>query len=147
MKLFAVEQIRLFIEALLRVEDVPGSKILVLPLAYSIASIVGAVVLVMFFERRFGGFVSGVTRAFGESLAAASVAGLVSYGTLSVLGGITEATTLLIVLLHGFVAGMLGIISAALLFWFSGNREFLEIVRVARNRYHARTTFSGESEL
>jgi len=144
---FGVEEVQLFVESLLRVEDVPGSDILMLPLAYSIASIAGAVLLLLLFEWKFGGFFIRVSRAFGESLAVAGVAGLVAYTVLSVLGGINEATTLLTVLGHGFAAGLSGIFAAVTLFWFSGNREFNEISKTARDKYRAKTILSGETEL
>jgi putative peptidoglycan lipid II flippase len=144
---FGVEQVQLFIESLLRVEDVPGTEVLVLPLAYSIASIIGVILLVVLFEIKFGGFIRRVSRAFGESFAAAGVAGFMTYGVLTILGGINEATTFLAVLTHGFVSGALGILAATSLFWLSGNREFLEIIRTARDKYSGKTVLSGETEL
>jgi len=144
---FGIEQIKLFVESLLRVEDVPGSDVLMLPFAYSIASVFGAVVLISLFEFQFGGFIKNIARTFGESLAVSGVAGLVSYTVLSILGGINEATTLLTVLGHGLGAGISGIVAAAILFWLSGNREFSEITKTARDKYRAKTILSGETEL
>jgi putative peptidoglycan lipid II flippase len=144
---FGNEQIKLFIESLLRVEEVPGSDVLMLPLAYSISSIVGAILLVVLFEIRYGGFINKVKRAFIESIAAAGIAGVISYLVLTILGGINEATTLIAVLGYGLAAGLSGIFAAIILFWISGNREFYEITRTAHEKYRARAIQSGEIEL
>lgn len=144
---FGIEQIQLFIESLMRVEDVPGSKVLMLPFAYSVASIAGALILLVLFEWQFGGFFKRIGRSFGESFAVAGVTGLVTYTVLSVLGGINEATTLLAVFGHGLGAGISGIVAAAILFWLSGNREFNEIAKTIKNKYKAKAILSGETEL
>jgi len=144
---FGIEQVKLFVESLMRVEDVPGSDVLMLPFAYSIASVAGAILLLLLFEWQFGGFFRRVARTFGECLAVAGVTGLVTYTVLSILGGITEATTLLTVFGHGFTAGISGIVVAVILFWLSGNREFNEITKTVREKYKAKTVLSGETEL
>ncbi len=116
----------LFLEALMRVEDVPGTAVLMLPLASSIATVLGALAFVMLFERHFGGFVRRVSRIFWESTTAAALAGVLAYAALNYLGAIGPATTLAMVVYHGFTAGLVGLLGAGTVYWLFGSPEFYE---------------------
>lgn len=138
-----------FIEALLRVEDVPGIAMLALPLAYSLSAIGGTAMIIILFERHFGGFAKRVARVFGESVAAAGVGGAAAYAILSVLGGISAATTFISVLLHGSLAGLAGVVGAAVVFALLGSKELTETLEILRRRMVRKPTVvsSGETEL
>ena len=73
------------VSALLRIEDVQGARVVALSFSYALASIVGAIVLAIHFEYRFGGFFAQVRRAFLESCAAALLGGAGAYVALSLL--------------------------------------------------------------
>lgn len=128
---------RFFLESLLRVEDVPGTIILLLPFAYAVGATIGAVTFVILFERHFGGFASGISRVFWESLTASGCASTLAYATLSFLGGIGPATTLSAVLTHGAVAGLVGIIGAGMVYWFFGSPELYEAFATLKRRPRA----------
>lgn len=123
-----------FFEALFRVEGVPGTAMLALPLAYSFAAIVSAVVLVFLFERHFGNFISGLLRTLGEGFVAAAIGSVVAYGVLVFLGGISEATTFVEVLLYGFLAGGAGLVSTTATFAILGSRELAEAYAALHRR-------------
>lgn len=123
-----------FLEVFLRVEDVAGTEILMLSLAYAVASIVSALALVMYFQIRFGTFFAEISRTFGESLAAAFAAGAAAYATLHVIGDITLASTVLSVLLKGAAAGALGCMAAIVVYFMLGSREYAENVLALRRR-------------
>jgi putative peptidoglycan lipid II flippase len=116
------------VQRVLRVEDVPGSSVLALAFAYSFVSIIGAILLVAHFEYRFGGFLRQVFMTFSQSVFAAVMAGISSYIVLSMVGPLTFASTTASVLTRGFVAGVIGIIVAALSYALVRNREWGEIV-------------------
>lgn len=115
-----------FLEALLRVEDVSGTLVLALPLAYSLAALFSALLLALFFSAQFGAFFREVGRSWWESLTAAFMAGSAAYITLNVLGTITLASTLGSVLLKGGVAGCVGAAAATCTYWLMRNRELEE---------------------
>lgn len=118
-----------FIESLLRVDYVPGGEVLALPLAYSIAALMGVAGLVYLFNRTHAGYVLSISRAFGESLTAAFVGALVAYGALVVLGTVTFSSTLASVLTRGGLAGVIGILAVAFTYYALGSREYFETLQ------------------
>ena len=131
---FQNELISKLAQGLLRVVDVPGSTVLALAFASTSISILGAVVLVAYFERRFSGFFARVWRAWVQSAVAALLAGAATYGVLVAIGPITLASTTLSVFMRGFVAGVFGIMVAGVVYALLRSREFAEITEVIRGR-------------
>lgn len=126
---------KFFIESLLRVEDVPGTAVLMLPLAYSVGSIINAGLLWYLFQRSFGAFDTSLIRSLGQSTAGAIVTGFVAYQGLVLFGGWLDLTTTVGVFLQGILAGFAGIAAGALTLWLLGNSEMEEIWRSVRKRY------------
>lgn len=123
-----------FLEALLRVEGVPGSSVLVLALAYATSSIIGVLVLALYFESRFGNFFSETRRVWWQSLCAALGAGIFSYLTLHAIGDIEIGSTLGSILLRGATAGLSGCAAAVFVYYLLGSRELAENVATLRRR-------------
>ena len=123
-----------FLEAFLRVADVPGTDILALILAYSTAAMISAILLAGYFEMHFGSFFAKVARAWWESITAAFIGGLVCYIGLNVLGDITLSSTLASVALKGFVAGLAGLGATAATYYLLGSAEFSDAVQTFRRR-------------
>lgn len=123
-----------FLEAFLRVEDVGGTNVLALALAYSTSSIIGALILCLYFAGRFGRFFFEVGRSWWEALTAALAAGLTSYGVLNVIGDVTFSTTLGEIIVKAGGAGLLGCVAAGATYYLLGNREFAENVAALRKR-------------
>ena len=130
--------VREFSENFLRVADVPGSEVLALAFAFAIASILGALFLVLHFEYRFRGFVRKVALSWLQALAAALGAGIAAYMTLHVIGPITLSSTLLTVFTRGFTAGVIGLCTATLLYAMLGTREYYETVAAIKARVYGR---------
>lgn len=124
----------LFLQELLRVQDVPGTAVLALAFAYSSVSILGALLLLVHFERIFGGFLGKIRRAFFESVVAALAAGTASYLVLLVVGGVTFSSTTFSVLARGFIAGAIGLIVATLAYTLLRSRELSEIRDALKGR-------------
>jgi putative peptidoglycan lipid II flippase len=141
------EWVSLFVESLLRVEDVPGTNMLLLPFAYAFAAIVGGITFVILFEHNFGGLVRGVSRIFWESVTAAGIGGTLSYGILTVLGGIGPATTLISVMYHGMFAGLVGLMGVGMVYWFFGSPECYETIAALRKRSKVIPVQSAEETL
>lgn len=116
-----------FVESLLRVNNVAGAGMLALPFAFVVGSIITVLGLFFFFERTFHGLRKEIKDSFWESITASGVTGAAAYAVLSVFGGITSATTLSLVLLHGLSAGIIGIGAGALTYVLLGSKELQEI--------------------
>jgi len=118
---------RYFIESLLRIDDIAGSSIVMLPLAYSTGIIINAGLLWFFFTRDFEEFSLSLEKTFAHSFAASIIMGFVAYRFLVLFGGIFNLNTLYGVFLQGFLAGILGILSGIFIMILLGNQEIKEI--------------------
>ena len=133
--LFADPGVLQFVQFVMRLDDVPGSSIVALPIAFSLTSIGAAIALVLHFEHRFGGFFSRIALSLSQALLAGAGAAGAAYGTLVVVGPLTLSSTLLSVFLRGFAAGLTGILAAALVYALLKNREYTEMVAAMRERF------------
>ena len=84
---------RYFIESMLKVSDIPGTAVLMLPLAYSLGTILNAMLHWFFVRRDFMEGESFITKTFFQSLGASFFLGLVSYVSLNILSPIFGTTT------------------------------------------------------
>jgi putative peptidoglycan lipid II flippase len=123
----SVPFIRYFIESLLKVDDVPGTSILMLPASYSIGTLLNGAVLWGLFERDFGGFTKNVLPTLLHSLASSVVMGFVAYHSLGLLDGIIKVDTAGGIFLQGLLSGSIGIAAGIALLRLMGNREVTEI--------------------
>lgn len=123
---------------LLRVSDVPGSEVLMLPLGYSIAMVLHSVLLLSLFMRRFG--LRAIT--FGGVLARASIAsvtgGVMAYAILNTLVFGIQNDTVIGILLQGGIAGIAGMGTVILTLYFVGSPELHEVGRALHRRMLAR---------
>lgn len=113
-------------EVFLRVENISGSRVLVLAAAYSLATIIGAIALVIHFESRYRGLVALVTRPFLESCAAASVAAVGTYVFLELASSFYVSSTAVTIFVQGCAAGVFGLLMTALAYRLLGSREYAE---------------------
>lgn len=133
-------------EALLRVQEVPGSRVLALAIAFSIATSAGCIALVWHFEHTYRGFVGRVQRTFLESVCAALVAGAAAYAALLFLGPLDVGSTTGSAFFKGFAGGVVGSIVAGLAYALLGSREFGELVATVRSRMPA-PAFLGRARI
>ena len=122
--------IKLFLDSLLKVDDIAGTSVLLLPLAYTIGTILNAALLWGYFQKDFGGFTKKVSRAFWESLSASFAIGVVSYNFLKIFAAIFDLNTFVGVFLQGFLAGISGIVAGVIVLILLKNPEF-ETVRAS----------------
>ena len=144
--LFKAEPLfRFFVESLLRVEDLPRTAMLMLPLGYSLAALLNAAVLWISFGRRFGRLPGAPGRTFFETLSAAVIMGFVAYACLDVLGRLLPLSTFSGVFFQGLIAGMLGIAAGCAVLWLLGNREVREVRESLRRKFWRASTVAPES--
>ena len=119
---------------LLRVVDVPGVSVLALAFAYALSSIGGVIVLLIHFESRFRGFFREIQSSILHATLAAGSAAVAAYLVLQATGPITLASTVLTVFLHGFAAGIGGILAAGLVYWLLKSPEYMETLVAMKSR-------------
>ncbi len=134
--------LRFFLESLVRVSDLPGTSMLVLPLSYSIGTIGGAVAFWVLFNRQFKKFDASVWRTFWESFAASVIIGFVAYVSLGLFDDVFDIKTALGIFLQGLGAGLIGIVAGIGILYSLNNREIREIWRTLHRKFW-RATFIG----
>lgn len=149
MKLFVYSETwRFFIESLLRVEDLPGTEILMLPLGYSLAVLINATIFWFAFQRDFDSFSNSLSIVFFQSLSAAVALGFVSYQFLGLLDNVFDINTFWGIFSQGFFSGIAGIIACIIMFKLLGSRELSEVWEsLHRKFWKAQTVASEQTEL
>ncbi len=137
---------RYFIEALLRVEDIPGTAVLMLPLAYSIGMLAGVGALLVMFRRDFGRFPASLSRTFWHSFSAAVFMGFVAYHFLQVFADVFDLDTFWGIFLQGLFAGIIGILAGIFLMRLMGSVELTEVARSLHTRFWKTKAVAPEKE-
>jgi putative peptidoglycan lipid II flippase len=126
---------RYFIESMLKVVDIEGTEVLMLPLAYSVGTIINFMLHLFFVKRDFMNKESFINKTFFQSLGASFILSLVSYLSLNILSPIFGTTTFLGVFLQGFIAGMFGIMVAVLVLYLLKSEELMELIKTLRTKF------------
>ncbi len=116
-----------FILSLLKVEDLSNSVILMLPLGFSLGTILNVVLLWRAFEREFPGYSQGLSRTLFEGVGASVVMGATSYGALQIFSRFLDVDTFLGIFLQGFLSALLGIAMAVLILILLKSRELKSV--------------------
>lgn len=140
---------RFFIESLFKVEGIEGAGVLMLPLGYSIGTLLNALAFWIMFEFDFGTrwskvgnnsvvdrhpFTSKVMPTFSVSVQAAVFAGFAAYVGLNIFDTVFDLSTLFGIFMQGFLAGLMGIAGGILVFILLGNKEIGEIYTALRQK-------------
>lgn len=126
---------RYFIESLLKVTDIPGTAVLMLPMAYSVGTILNFILHWFFVRRDFMGGESFITKTFFQSLGASFFLGLTAYISLNILSPIFGNVTFWGVFLQGFISGILGIIAAIIVLYLLKNEELKDIIKTFKTKF------------
>jgi len=126
---------RFFIESLLKVNDIPGTEVLMLPLAYSIGTILNFVLHWVFVKKDFMSNESFIAKTFFQSFAASFFLGLVAYLSLNILSPIFGTTTFWGVFLQGFISGILGIIVAIIVLYLLKSEELKDLMQTLTTKF------------
>ncbi|MFA6585597.1 MAG: lipid II flippase MurJ [Candidatus Paceibacterota bacterium] len=143
-----IPMFRYFIESLLKVTDIPGTEVLMLPLAYSTGTIINAILHWYFVRRDFMEHESFITKTFFQSLGASFSLGVVAYISLNILSPIFGTTTGWGVFLQGFISGILGICAGFLVLYLLKNEELKDLVKVLKTKFwRTKVLISPQEEL
>lgn len=126
---------RYFIESLLRVGDIPGAVVLMLPLAYSLGTLLNAWLHWVDLKRKYLTGLGTLPRALFESVAASFAVGGVAYVSLNLFSKVFSMNTFLGVLGQAAVASILATLAGCLLLWLLKSETFFEILNAMRRRF------------
>jgi len=126
---------RYFIESMLKVNDIPGTEVLMLPLAYSIGTILNFILHWIFVKKDFMPDESFITQTFFQSLGASFFLGLTAYLSLNILSPVFGTTTFWGVFLQGFISGIFGIIAAIIVLYLLKNEELKDITKTLTTKF------------
>ncbi len=124
-----------FIESLLKVSDIPGTEVLMLPLAYSLGTIINFALLWFFIKRDFMHGEHFISRTFFQSLSASFIIGAVAYLSLNILSPIFGTTTFWGIFLQGFISAIVGSLAGALVLYLLKNEELRDLVETLRTKF------------
>ncbi|HEU0085900.1 MAG TPA: lipid II flippase MurJ [Candidatus Paceibacterota bacterium] len=124
-----------FIESLLKVSDIPGTEVLILPLAYSFGTIINLALLGIFLKKEYLPKEEFVSRTFFHSLGASFLIGAVTYFFLNILSPIFGTTTFWGVFLQGFFSGIFGIAAGVIVLHLLRNRELADLVAAFKTKF------------
>jgi putative flippase GtrA len=106
-----------------------------LPLAYSIGTILNFILHWVFVKRDFMPEESFITKTFFQSLGASFFLGLVSYLSLNALSPVFGTTTFWGVFLQGFISGILGIMAAIAVLYLMKSEELERLLRAFSTKF------------
>ncbi len=137
---------RFFIEALFKVGGIEGSAVLMLPLGFSIGTLVNAALFWIMFERDFGSLAARVNHALFSSFGAGVVGATAAYVAINYVDDFVNLNTFGGILTQGIVGGVAGLIVTILIFKLMNSRELGE-VWTALNQKLTKKVVIAESEL
>jgi putative peptidoglycan lipid II flippase len=135
-----------FIEALLRVQGLEGTVVLMLPLAYSIGMFINAGMLLFLFKKDFGKLPAPVELTFRHSFYGAVTMGFVAYQFLQIFGNVFNLDTFWGIFSQGLFSGIFGIIAGVILLRVLGNKEVVEITRALHTKFWKARPVAPETE-
>ena len=138
---------RYFAETMLRVDDMYGTKILMLPLGYSIGMISNVLILLYFLHGQFPGIIAAVKKAFLHSFTAAVIMGFVAYHSLQVFAMILNIDTFLGIFTQGVLSGLIGICAGVFLLRLMDNQELKEIWGSLHHKFWKQKPIATEPEI
>src|SRR3989344_4241094 len=122
------------IERVFKVQDIPGSVVLALPLAFSVGVWLNAIIHWWYFEKEFPGFSRAIRRTAWQSFSSSVVMAIVAYGMLSMLGLYFPVNTFIGIFMHGFIAGVVGIFIGSIILFFYKSTELHDLMATFRKK-------------
>lgn len=136
---------RFFTESLLRVDGVSGTEMLMLPLAYSLGTILNLLILWQLFRRDFfQNRKSIISKTFFQVLGAGFFMGFGAYSALTFFGRIFSPETFLGIFAEGLSAGLFGVFLGVIILYLLKNEELKQLSETLRSRFWKREVIQPE---
>lgn len=124
-----------FIESLFKVENISGTEILILPLAYSLGTIINFLLQWFFIKKDFFPKEDFIGTTFFQSLGASFFLGIITYFFLNILSPVFGTSTFWGIFLQGFISGILGILGALIILYLLKNKELTSIINALKTKF------------
>ena len=133
------------LEILLRVNEVPGTLMLSLPIAFTLGSILNFILIWDLFRKDFlVGVSSGIGKTFYQIIIGALVMGVVTYFTLNLFDDLLVLNTFIGIFLQGLISGIIGIIFGIFSLSLFKNKELADLSRALHRKFWKRRILSPE---
>ena len=142
----ANDTFRYFIEVLLRVEDIEGASVLMLPLGYSIAMFLNAIALWLALQRDFNSFSQTLSKTFFQSISSSIIMGFVAYEFLTIFEKLFNINTFWGIFSQGLFAGIVGIATGVFMLILLGNKEAAEVWKSLHSKFWKADIVVSEQE-
>lgn len=126
---------RYLIETLFRVDDLSGTTVLMLPLAYSLGITINCLLLWIMFEIDFKNFSKSVLRTFFQSFSASIIMGLFAYIFLNIFVIFLDINTFWGIFLQGLFSGLLSVVVFIFLLKVLKNKEIDEVWGIFHKKF------------
>ena len=129
---------RTFVEELFRLSGVPGTDVLMIPLAYSVVYLVAGLIFAILFARTFG-YDKRVTQTIASSLTASLVGAAACYSVLQITGPELPTKTFFGILAQGALGGVVGTLVWGFMLRFLKSVELAETVSIVAAKFKKKT--------
>ncbi len=148
LKLFyASNSFSYFITSMMKVEDVHGSAMLMLPLGFSLGMIFNGLLLWMAFEQEFRGFSRGVARSLFHGVGASVIMGSVGYAGLNFFDRFFNLDTSAGIFLQGLCSGLLAIVAGITILAMLKSPELSDIFHALKSRFWKAPVIATDHEI
>lgn len=113
--------------SLMRVENVPGTEVLMLALGYSVALLIQSGLLLWFAQRRFALDLTWLPQHMTRALFAAIMGGITAYLALNLIVEGIKGDTLMGIFIQGMLAGLVGLVAVVLSYYVVRTPELREV--------------------
>ncbi len=135
-----------FIEHLLKVEGISGTVVLMLPLGFSIGTIVNTAIFWFMFETDFPNSTKALWRTMFNGFAAAIITGFIAKLGLGYFDPVFGHTGVFGVFAQGFVSGMLGIVAGIGILKLLKSKELEDVSHVLTSKIFRQKTVILDQE-
>ncbi|MCR4279331.1 MAG: hypothetical protein NUV78_01190 [Candidatus Zambryskibacteria bacterium] len=144
---YASEIFPYFVSVLLKVEDIPNTVVLMLPLAFTLGTILNVIILWVSFEREFKGFSRQVMRTLFQTFGVSVIMGAAAYAALNYLEPAFHNERLLGLFFQGFTAGIFAIVVGVMTFIALDNKEVSDIWQVLKSKFWKTKVIATDPEI
>ncbi|MHB1316665.1 MAG: murein biosynthesis integral membrane protein MurJ [Minisyncoccota bacterium] len=116
-----------FIEVMLKVENITGTVVLMLPLGYTIGTLVNMFIHWYAFESEYKTYSRPVLKTLFQTMGSSLIMGYTSYFSLGIFASVFNTNTVLGVFMQGFVSGIIGICIGLIVLILLKSRELADV--------------------
>ncbi len=127
-------EFRYFLEALMRVSDIPGTTVLMLALSYSLGATVQCVAGMRCFAQDFGISYQPLRKLIFQSVSSSIIGGAAAYAALTLAGNLVDINTVVGIVAQGAFGGLIGIGVTIAMLLILKNEELKEAMAALRKR-------------